>query len=68
MKPFVEWKATPAWSLRVEAPLITAPRVRLRDTLQIYPGVRSAGGAPDIQDRQFHFPPGIYFRILRNIG
>ena len=68
VKPFVEWKATPAWSLRVEAPLITAPRVRLRDTLQIYPGVRSAGGAPDIQDRQFHFPPGIYFRILRNIG
>ena len=53
-----------AWSCRSS----TAPKVRLRDTLQIFPGPRSAGGRPDIQDRQFHFPHGFYFRLLKNFG
>jgi hypothetical protein len=68
VRPYLEWKPNAAWSLRAELPLVTAPHVRYRDTLQIFPGPRSAGGRPDIQDRQFHFPPGFYFRILRNIG
>jgi outer membrane receptor protein involved in Fe transport len=68
VRPYAEWKPTPAWSLRMELPLVTAPDVRLRDTYQVFPGPRSAGGKPDIQDRQFPFPRSIYFRILRNFG
>ena len=68
VKPYAEWKPTPAWSFRVELPLVTAPNVRLRDTYLVFPGPRSAGGRPDIQDRQFPFPRGIYVRILRNLG
>jgi hypothetical protein len=68
VRPYAEWKPTPAWSLRMELPIATAPRVRFRDTLEIFPGPRSAGGVPDIQDRQFHFPHGIYFRVLKNFN
>ena len=68
VRPYVEWKPTPAWSLRWELPLATAPDVRFRDTLQIFPGPRSPGARPDILDRQFHFPRGFYFRVLRNFG
>jgi hypothetical protein len=68
VKPYAEWKPTPDLSLRIELPIVTAPKVRLRDTFQIFPGPRNLGGAPDIQDRQFHFPRGIYFRVLKNFG
>jgi outer membrane receptor protein involved in Fe transport len=68
VRPYAEWKPRPGWSLRVELPLVTAPKVRLRDTLQIFPGPRSAGGRPDIQDRQFHFPRGIFFRLRKDFG
>ena len=68
VRPYAEWKPRPDLSLRFEMPLATAPQVRLRDTLQIFPGPRSAGGAPDIQDRQFHFPRGFYVRLLKNFG
>jgi hypothetical protein len=68
VRPYLEWKPSPAWSLRWEAPLATAPDVRYRDTLQFFPGPRSLGGRPDVLDRHFHFPHGFYFRILRNIG
>ena len=56
VRPYAEWKPRPDLSVRLEVPLATEPNVRLRDTLQIFPGPRSAGGLPDIQDRQFHFP------------
>ena len=68
VRPYAEWKPRPDLALRMELPLVTAPRVRFRDTLQIFPGPRSAGGLPDIQDRQFHFPRGWYVRILKNFG
>ena len=68
IRPYVEWKPTPAWSLRMELPLVNAPPVRLRDTFQIFPGPRNAGGSPDIQDRHFRFPNGIYLRVLKNFG
>jgi len=68
VRPYAEWKPRPDVSLRFEAPLATAPKVRLRDTLEIFPGPRSAGGRPDIQDRQFHFPRGFYIRLLKNFG
>ena len=68
VRPYAEWKPTPDLSLRMELPIVTAPHVRLRDTFQIFPGPRNLGGAPDIQDRQFHFPRGIYLRVLKNFG
>jgi outer membrane receptor protein involved in Fe transport len=68
VRPYLEWKPTPAWSLRWEMPLATAPDVRYRDTLQFFPGPRNLGGQPDVLDRHFHFPRAFYFRILRNIG
>ncbi len=68
VRPYIEWKPKPDLSLRLELPLVTAPEVRLRNTLQIYPGPRSAGGKPDIQDRQFHFPRGIYIRFRKDFG
>jgi len=68
VKPYAEWKPTPDLSFRIELPIVTAPQVRLRDTFQVFPGPRNLGGFPDIQDRQFHFPRGIYFRVLKNFG
>jgi len=68
VRPYAEWKPGHGWSLRMEIPIATAPKTRLRDTLQIFPGPRSAGGRPDIQDRQFHFPRGIYLRLRKDFG
>jgi outer membrane receptor protein involved in Fe transport len=68
VRPYLEWKPTPAWSLRWEMPLATAPDVRFHDTLSFFPGPRNLGGRPDVLDRRFHFPRGFYFRLLRNIG
>ena len=68
VRPYLEWKPTPAWSVRWELPLATAPDVRFRDTLQFFPGPRNLGGRPDVLDRHFHFPRGFSVRILRNIG
>jgi outer membrane receptor protein involved in Fe transport len=66
--PFAEWKPGHGWSLRVELPLINSPKTRLRDTFQFFPGPRSAGGKPDIQDRAFHFPNGWYLRLRKDFG
>jgi hypothetical protein len=66
--PFAEWKPGAGWSLRVELPLINSPKTRLRDTFQFFPGPRSAGGKPDIQDRAFHFPNGWYVRLRKDFG
>jgi outer membrane receptor protein involved in Fe transport len=68
VQPYAEWKPKPGLSLRIEAPLVTAPRTRLRDNFKIFPGPRGAGGAPDIEDRVFPFPRGIYVRLRRDIG
>ena len=68
VRPYAEWKPQPGLSLRVELPLVTAPHTRLRDTFQIFPGPRSAGGRPDIQDRAFPFPAGVYVRIRKDFG
>jgi outer membrane receptor protein involved in Fe transport len=68
MRPYGEWKPGKGWSFRVELPLLNSPKTRLRDTFQIFPGPRSAGGNPDIQDRAFHFPNGWYVRIRKDFG
>lgn len=68
VKPYAEWKPRPDLSVRVEIPLATHPQVRLRDHLEIFPGPRSEGGAPDIQDRTFTFPRGWYVRVMKTFG
>ncbi len=68
VQPYAEWKPKPGLSLRIELPLVTAPRTRLRDNFKIFPGPRSAGGAPDIEDRAFPFPRGIYVRLRQDFG
>jgi outer membrane receptor protein involved in Fe transport len=68
VKPYAEWKPKPGLSLRMELPLVTAPRTRLRDNFKIFPGPRGANGAPDIQDRAFPFPRGIYIRLRQDFG
>ncbi|MFL5297437.1 MAG: TonB-dependent receptor plug domain-containing protein [Phenylobacterium sp.] len=67
-RPYAEWKPRPGLSLRLELPLVQAPRTRLRDTFQVFPGPRSAPGRPDIQDRVFPFPRGIYIRLRKDFG
>ena len=32
------------------------------------PSASCAGGAPDVQDRAFHFPNGWYFRVRKDFG
>jgi len=68
VRPYAEWKPGRGLSFRVELPLINSPKTRLRDTFDIFPGPRSAGGRPDIQDRAFHFPNGWYFRVRKDFG
>ena len=67
-RPFAEWKPRPDLSLRVELPLINHPHVRLRDEILIFPGPRSVGGTPDVQERTFTFPYSWYVRIRKEFG
>src|SRR6185369_2167609 len=46
---FAEWRATPDITLRAELDNATGRDVRTTDL--VYPGPRSAGGKPDVQDR-----------------
>jgi outer membrane receptor protein involved in Fe transport len=68
VRPYWEWKPRPDFSVRVEIPLATHPQVRLRDELKIFPGPRSEGGVPDVQERTFTFPRSWYVRVLKNFG
>ena len=68
VKPWLEWKPRPDLSVRFEVPFVNHPQVRLRDDIQIFPGPRSAGGVPDVQDRFFTFPRTWYVRVLKNFG
>lgn len=68
VKPWMEWKPRPDLSVRIEIPLANHPQVRLRDELKIFPGPRSLGGAPDVQERTFTFPRSWYVRIRKDFG
>ncbi len=68
VRPYAEWTPKPGLSLRAELPLVTAPQTRFRDDFQIFPGPRSAGGRPDISDRVFPFPRGLYLRIRQQFN
>lgn len=68
VKPWIEWKPRPDLSVRLEIPLANHPIVRLRDELKIFPGPRSQGGVPDVQERIYTFPRGWYVRIRKDFG
>jgi outer membrane receptor protein involved in Fe transport len=67
VRPFLEYKPRPDLNVRFELPNLT--RRNLRDTFYVYPGLRSAGGVPDIDDRNTNQTPGSYFfRIRKTFG
>ena len=66
VRPFAEWRATPDITLRFELPNVTGREVRR--TTYIYPGPRSLGGAPDVEDRNLAGPRLYYFRIRKTLG
>ncbi|MET0275163.1 MAG: TonB-dependent receptor, partial [Phenylobacterium sp.] len=64
--PYLEWRPQPDVNIRFEAPNITARG--LRRTAQIYPGPRSAGGAPAIDDRDLANGRFFYVRVRKTFG
>ncbi len=68
VKPYAEWKPRPGLRLRVELPLVTAPNTRLRDTFEVFPGPRGGSARPDVSDRAFPFPRGVYFLLRKDFG
>jgi len=66
VKPFVEWRPKPDLSLRIEIPNATA-----RDFHKVYasyPGPRSAGGKPSLDDRLYQPGRVFYIRIRKTFG
>ena len=64
---YVEYKPRTDINLRLELSNFT--RRNLRDTFYVYPGLRSAGGVPDIDDRNTNQTPGgVFFRIRKTFG
>jgi outer membrane receptor protein involved in Fe transport len=63
---FSEWRAAPDITLRFELDNATARDVRRTDL--IYPGPRSAGGKPDVQDRNLGNGRIYYFRVRKSFG
>ncbi|MDB5424208.1 MAG: hypothetical protein JWQ29_1624 [Phenylobacterium sp.] len=66
LAPFAEWRATPDITLRFELDNATAREVR--QTVLVYPGPRSAGGKPDVQDRNLGNGRIFYFRVRKTLG
>ena len=63
---FAEWRATPDITLRAELDNATGRDVRTTDL--VYPGPRSAGGKPDVQDRNLGNGRIFYFRVRKTFG
>jgi hypothetical protein len=66
VRPFVEWRPSPDLNIRFEIPNATARD--FRRTVHIYPGPRSAGGQPVIQDRLSEPGRMFYFRVRKTFG
>jgi outer membrane receptor protein involved in Fe transport len=66
LAPFAEWRATPDITLRAEVDNATAREVRQTD--EVYPGPRSSGGKPDVQDRNLKNGRIFYVRIRKSFG
>lgn len=65
-QPYAEWRASPDITLRFELENATARDVRR--TALVYPGPRSAGGSPEVQDRNLKTPRLFYFRVRKTFG
>ncbi|WP_293900915.1 TonB-dependent receptor [Phenylobacterium sp.] len=66
VKPFAEWRPRPDLSLRIELPNVTARQ--LHKQYLSYPGPRSAGGAPSLDDRTYEPGRVFYFRLRKTFG
>ena len=66
VKPFLEWRPVGDVNIRFELPNVTSRGIRR--TLEIYPGARSAGGRPDIEDRDIQFGRMYYVRVRKTFG
>jgi len=67
VRPYVEWRPRRDVSIRFEVHNITTRD--LRDTFFIYPGPRSEGGVPDIEDRYIpDTAQGFTVRLRKNFG
>lgn len=64
--PWVEWRPRPDINIRIELDNVTERGVRRTDL--IFPGPRSAGGAPDIEDRDLQFGRIYYIRVRKTFG
>jgi hypothetical protein len=64
--PFAEWRATPTITIRTELNNATSRDVRTTDL--VYPGPRSAGGKPDVQDRNLKNDRLFYVRVRKTLG
>ncbi|MBX3486017.1 TonB-dependent siderophore receptor [Phenylobacterium sp.] len=66
VRPFIEYRPRPDWNLRLEIPNATARNLKI--TVLNYPGPRNAGGAPSLEDREYHPGRMIYVRIRKTLG
>jgi outer membrane receptor protein involved in Fe transport len=66
VRPFAEWRPRPDINIRLELANATAREVRR--TVLVYPGPRSAGGAPEVQDRNLAVGRLYYFRVRKTFG
>jgi outer membrane receptor protein involved in Fe transport len=67
MRPYLEWRPKPDRAIRFEIGNVT--QRDSRDTYRLYPGPRSAGGKPDIDDRHItKTTQGIVVRLRKNFG
>jgi len=66
LTPFVEWRPSGRWSVRMELDNATSRKVR--DGIVHYAGPRSAAPVQFVQDRQYDVGPAFYLRLRRTIG
>jgi len=64
--PFIEWKPKPDVHIRFELPNLTERG--LRRTVLIYPGPRSQGGQPIVEDRDLQPGRAWYIRVRKTFG
>jgi outer membrane receptor protein involved in Fe transport len=66
VRPFAEWRPRPDINVRFELPNVTARG--LKRTIHTWPGPRSAGGAPVLDDRDYSPRQMFYVRVRKTLG
>jgi len=66
VRPFAEWRPRPDINVRFELPNITARG--LKRTIHTWPGPRSAGGTPVLDDRGYSPGQMFYVRVRKTLG